>query len=317
MMAEFDNFIVNMGSNSGINIKGVTNWIAQGDGTYQGFRVFDGASGSYVRLGGKATVASHKRTLSISSGITYFINEIEIIKNGSVVTEQQLKDNQDGDYPVLDLNGTKAENLTVIPNTTSCGATWSIGGGGSGGSANTETIRVMGEDLTINTNSDFDFNDVVFDVTWGKGNEEATIVLKAAGGQLPIYIVRDDDELEIHALFANANPGSQITHTDMINTTTGLHNEYKCPQITLKKSNNDNVNWDAENIHDFASSIKIIVYKEGSEFILNAPKGDVPSKIAVGADFEWCNERQDIDKRTDGKFSEYVGGAYEWNTWYK
>ena len=87
--AEFDNFIVNMGSNSGINIKGVTNWIAQGDGTYQGFRVFDGASGSYVRLGGKATVASHKRTLSISSGITYFINEIEIIKNGSVVTEQQ------------------------------------------------------------------------------------------------------------------------------------------------------------------------------------------------------------------------------------
>ena len=315
--AEFDNFIVNMGSNSGINIKGVTNWIAQGDGTYQGFRVFDGASGSYVRLGGKATVASHKRTLSISSGITYFINEIEIIKNGSVVTEQQLKDNQDGDYPVLDLNGTKAENLTVIPNTTSCGATWSIGGGGSGGSANTETIRVMGEDLTINTNSDFDFNDVVFDVTWGKGNEEATIVLKAAGGQLPIYIVRDDDELEIHALFANANPGSQITHTDMINTTTGLHNEYKCPQITLKKSNNDNVNWDAENIHDFASSIKIIVYKEGSEFILNAPKGDVPSKIAVGADFEWCNERQDIDKRTDGKFSEYVGGAYEWNTWYK
>ena len=312
--AEFDNFIVNMGSNSGINIKGATNWIAQGDGTYQGFRVFDGASGSYVRLGGKATVASHKRTLSISSGITYFINEIEIIKNGSVVTEQQLKDNQDGDYPVLDLNGTKAENLTVIPNTTSCGATWSIGGGGS---ANTETIRVMGEDLTINTNSDFDFNDIVFDVTWGKGNEEATIVLKAAGGQLPIYIVRDDDELEIHALFANANPGSQITHETIMNTDAGLHNQYKCPQITLKKSNNDNVNWDAENIHDFASSIKIIVYKGGSEFILNAPKGDVPSKIAVGTDFEWCNERQDIDKRTDGKFSEYVGGAYEWNTWYK
>ena len=96
-----------------------------------------------------------------------------------------------------------------------------------GGSANTETIRVMGEDLTINTNSDFDFNDVVFDVTWGKGNKEATIVLKAAGGELPIYIVRDDDELEIHALFANANPGSGITQKTMINTTTGLHNEYK------------------------------------------------------------------------------------------
>ena len=169
--------------------------------------------------------------------------------------------------------------------------------GGGGGSANTDTIRVIGEDLTINTNSDFDFNDIVFDVTWGKGNEEATIVLKAAGGQLPIYIVRDADDLEIHALFANANPGSGITQKTMINTAAGHHNDYKCPQITLKKSNNDNVNWDAENIHDFASSIKIIVYKNGSEFILNAPKGDVPSKIAVGTDFEWCDERQDIDKK--------------------
>ena len=189
--------------------------------------------------------------------------------------------------------------------------------GGGGGSANTETIRVMGEDLTINTNSDFDFNDVVFDVTWGKGNEEATIVLKAAGGELPIYIVRDADELEIHALFANANPGSQITQKTMINTAAGHHNDYKCPQITLKKSNNDNVKWDAENIHDFANSIIIKVYKGGSEFTLNAPKGDVPSKIAVGTDFEWCDERHDIDKRTDGKFTEYVGGAHSWNTWYK
>ena len=179
------------------------------------------------------------------------------------------------------------------------------------------TIRVMGEDLTINTNSDFDFNDIVFDVTWGKGNEEATIVLKAAGGELPIYIVRDDDDLEIHTLFANANPGSGITQKTMINTAAGHHNDYKCPQITLKKSNNDNVKWDAENIHDFANSIIIKVYKGGSEFTLNAPKGDVPSKIAVGTDFEWCDERHDIDKRTDGKFTEYVGGAHSWNTWYK
>lgn len=190
-------------------------------------------------------------------------------------------------------------------------------GNSGGGSANTETIRVMGEDLTINTNSDFDFNDVVFDVTWGKGNKEATIVLKAAGGELPIYIVRDDDDLEIHKLFKDANPGSQITLKTMINTAAGHHNDYKCPQITLKESNNnDNVNWDAENIHDFANSIIIKVYKGGSEFTLNAPKGDVPSKIAVGADFEWCDERLDIDKRTDGKFSKYVQGQLG-DTWYK
>ena len=312
--AEFDNFIVNMDSNSGINIIGATDWKAQGDGTYQGFRVFDGASGSYVRLGGKATIASHKKTLSISEGITYYIKEIEIRKGDKVVTEQELKDNSDGDYPVLDLNGTKAENLTVTPNTNSCGATWSTGGedGGGGNQDAIETIRIIAEDLTVNQRSDFDFNDVVFDVMWNTTKNTVSIKLLAAGGELPIYIGNDDNAREIHELFSEANPTRNITVKTMMNTYQGQHNSYSCPEVLL-----DDNWWSGNNIQDIANSIMLRVQKSGTQFVLKAPKGEAPSKIAVGTDYEWCDERQDIEEKYGSKFTEYVGGAHSWNTWYK
>ena len=271
--AEFDNFIVNMDSNSGINIIGATDWKAQGDGTYQGFRVFDGASGSYVRLGGKATIASHKKTLSISEGITYYIKEIEIRKGDKVVTEQELKDNSDGDYPVLDLNGTKAENLTVTPNTNSCGATWSTGGedGGGGNQDAIETIRIIAEDLTVNQRSDFDFNDVVFDVMWNTTKNTVSIKLLAAGGELPIYIGNDDNAREIHELFSEANPTRNITVKTMMNTYQGQHNSYSCPEVLL-----DDNWWSGNNIQDIANSIMLRVQKSGTQFVLKAPKGEAP-----------------------------------------
>ena len=312
--AEFDNFIVNMDSNSGINIIGATDWKAQGDGTYQGFRVFDGASGSYVRLGGKATIASHKKTLSISEGITYYIKEIEIRKGDKVVTEQELKDNSDGDYPVLDLNGTKAENLTVTPNTNSCGATWSTGGedGGGGNQDAIETIRIIAEDLTVNQRSDFDFNDVVFDVMWNTTKNTVSIKLLAAGGELPIYIGNDDNAREIHELFSEANPTRNITVKTMMNTYQGQHNSYSCPEVLL-----DDNWWSGNNIQDIANSIMLRVQKSGTQFVLKAPKGEAPSKIAVDTDYEWCDERQDIEEKYGSKFTEYVGGAHSWDTWYK
>ena len=44
--------------------------------------------------------------------------------------------------------------------------------------------RIIAEDLTVGENSDFDFNDVVFDVI----DNGATIRLRAAGGELPLYV---------------------------------------------------------------------------------------------------------------------------------
>ncbi len=59
------------------------------------------------------------------------------------------------------------------------------------------------------------------------------------------------------------------------------------------------------------------VQKSGTQFVLKAPKGEAPSKIAVDTDYEWCDERQDIEEKYGSKFTEYVGGAHSWNTWYK
>jgi len=308
--AEFDNFIVNMGSNSGINIKGTTNWAAQGDGTYQGFKVFEGASGSYVRLGGKATVASHKKTLSISSGITYYIPELEIIKNGSPVTEEYLLSINDGDYPVLELNGTEADDLTVTPNTNSCGATWTIGGD------EIETIRVIAEDLNVGEGkTDFDFNDVVFDVIWNKTQGTVSIELLADGAEFTMYIggtaAGVGNRMTVNEMFSEAN-GVTIPKSVYPNTAAGAHYAYKTYKFDL---NSDE--WSGTDIGSIARSIYVRVMKSGQLVTLEAPVGKAAGKIAVGDDYDWCDERQDITDKYGNKFKEYVGGQHTYNTWYK
>ena len=190
--AEMDNFIVNMGSNTGMYIKGDVRMIAQGDATYQGFRT--NGSNSYLLIDGKVTVDAHYHTFSVSTGITYSVNAIEILKGDEVVTDEYLKSINDGAYPVLDLsNGTECPygKLSVTPSTNGCGATWVVDGtpttpdtdnipiiNGSTGNdvqqvdtlkeyfETTQLIqqgRVLCEDLGQVSSNDLDFNDVVFD----------------------------------------------------------------------------------------------------------------------------------------------------------
>ena len=185
-------------------------------------------------------------------------------------------------------------------------------GGGGGNQDVIETIRIIAEDLTVNQRSDFDFNDVVFDVMWNTTKNTVSIKLLAAGGELPIYIGNDDNAREIHELFSEANPTRNITVKTMMNTYQGQHNSYSCPEVLL-----DDNWWSGNNIQDIANSIMLRVQKSGTQFVLKAPKGEAPSKIAVGTDYEWCDERQDIEEKYGSKFTEYVGGAHSWDTWYK
>ena len=98
----------------------------------------------------------------------------------------------------------------------------------------------------------------------------------------------------------------------MINTATGRHHEYDPYVYDL-----DNTWWSGSTIQTIANSIYIRVMKSGELVTLTADEGKPASKIAVGTDYEWCDEREDIDAKFGGKFTEYVGGAYSWNTWYK
>ena len=183
--AEMDNFIVNMGSNTGMNIKGDLSLpIGQGDGTYQGFRT-SGAN-DFLRVAGTVTVAEHMYTLQLTGDITYaFNNLIDLGANNSGVQPTYLFN-----------SGTKEaefDKLTVTPKEfgQGCGATWKKDGN------EPETYRVIAEDWSAKGQSDFDFNDVVFDVDpRDDGFGGAKITIFAAGGIWPLKV----NGREVHGL---------------------------------------------------------------------------------------------------------------------
>ena len=142
-------------------------------------------------------------------------------------------------------------------------------------------VRVIAEDLSVSDNTDFDFNDVVFDVTFNYPVGKTTITLLAAGGTLPLYVGGQ----EVHKMFG-------VSTKTMVNTGTG--------------ASKDPVSFELDGTfgHD-ANNILVQVEKEGVPLEITAERGRVASKIAVSPNYEWCTEKQDIvDKYPN--FSKYV-----------
>jgi hypothetical protein len=191
------------------------------------------------------------------------------------------------------------------------------GNGGGAGNDEIEKVRVIAEDLTLSDyGKDFDFNDAVFDVIWNKTAGTVSVKVLAAGGELTMYIggtsTGVSDVKTVNELFEEANPDKNITEKTMINTAPGRHTEYKPFTLPLEEGW-----WSGNTIGQIAKSIYIRVMKSGELITLSADQGKAASKIAVGTDYEWCDEREDVDETFGGKFSEYVGGAHSWDTWYK
>ena len=201
---------------------------------------------------------------------------------------------------------------------------------GGGGSAQivTDSIRVIAEDLSageskgFSEGSDFDFNDVVFDVNWTyktsdggttKTDQSVKVKILACGAEYAIYIGEDNDNIEIHRAFAGVNGGNITTHKWDINTLENKHDQFTCPEIPLQEGS-----WDAtkNTINEIAKSIRVRVSKSGTLYELNANQGKAAGKIAVGTDYVWCDENEGINEKYP-KFTEYVGDPSLWNTWYK
>ena len=156
--------------------------------------------------------------------------------------------------------------------------------------------RIIAEDLTVGENSDFDFNDVVFDVIEGG----TKLRLRAAGGELPLYVAGQ----EVHDAFATKYSG--ITRTTLINTGRNGAVDYENYYVDIPSGG-------TYNTRALAESIPIVVHKKGQEITLTAKRAKVASKVAVGSDYKWCSEREDIDRRYRMKngtklFHEYVVG---------
>jgi hypothetical protein len=286
-----------MDSNTGMNIKGDVRMIAQGDGTYQGFRT--SGSNDYLLIGGKVTVDAHYHTFSISSGITYSIKAIEILKGEDVVTDEFLQSIGDGAYPVLDLNGTECPygKLYVTPNTNSCGATWV--------SNEKMDIRIIGEDLSATSRSDFDFNDIVIDVKFDANN--AVVMLQAAGGTLKLRFGNGDDKVwEVHELFGVEQKVMVNTHAENI---PGAAYATKAPV-------RQELGYGINNAAEAKTKLKIEVYKNNEWCELTAETAQPAAKIAVDTDYQWLDERTSIKDVYPG-FVSWVQNPDRNNKWWK
>ena len=158
-------------------------------------------------------------------------------------------------------------------------------------------IRIIAEDLSASEGSDFDFNDVIFDVkyeypVWNK----TTIILQAAGGKLPLRIGVLDKDHEVHNLFG-------VSLNTMVNTEDWTAHKDPVPFIIDGQYGSWNIN-----------NLPIWVQK-GSDWVeLTAPQGKAASKIAVSTDYKWVKELQDISDAYK-KFDTYVKNGNQAKWW--
>ena len=165
------------------------------------------------------------------------------------------------------------------------------------GDVPTPNLRVIVEDLTATQPSDFDFNDVVFDVYYGDEGK-AYLMVQAAGGTLPLTVAG----VEVHGLFG------YTTTNIMINTNarTGVSG------LPAKKIPLDFAVNSPEDVRDL---IEIKVTKrvlneqtgeyEPRDFTIEATTGAPAAKVAVVPTFQWVNERHSM-KDDYPSFRDYV-----------
>jgi hypothetical protein len=143
-----------------------------------------------------------------------------------------------------------------------------------------ERVRIMCEDLGANV-SDFDYNDVVFDIKFIKNGSvyRADIIIQAAGGTLPLYI----GGIEVHSLFG-------VSTGTMVNTYAGRHNEKPTQALTVELPEGNYANaWDAIN------ALPVMVKNPNGQVIqLTVNPGAPAEMIAVPVTTEWSDERVPI-----------------------
>lgn len=296
----FNNFIVNMYNNSGVNVTDGIMTGRQGDGTFQGFKAVNDNAKAYVRIAGTSYIpVQQEGALRIQGANMTFaydsmkffeytngINQYSTWNTGNYwgeTNQAALDGKQD---PRIEWNknnvtkiftGDNFSKVTATVKNGQCAATWTV--------EEDEIIydlRIWAEDLSAQEAGDFDFNDIVLDVKYDKDN--ATLCLRAAGGTLPLYI-DGKTEWEVHKLF-------QVGEKVMVNTAHGKHTEYAPVVFKLGRG----ITNAAE-----ANDIKLIVEKNGILQEMKAPKGEPSCKLAVDKDLDWQDERSSI-KGTYEKF---------------
>ena len=168
----------------------------------------------------------------------------------------------------------------------------------------------MGEDLSSTEASDFDFNDVVFDVI-RLSDTQAKIILRAAGGTLPLRIncnEKGEGGWEVHEKF-------DVQTYTMVNT--------KAQDIGLNGADREPVELGTVTgdftVANFATAVKninVMVLKsykgEDGEMVdkwypLQAEVGEPASKVGVSTSLMWARERTNVNSAFN--FTQWVQNA--------
>ena len=179
---------------------------------------------------------------------------------------------------------------------------------------NSPNYRVIAEDLSADDASDFDFNDVVFDVIPNDTKDAAKIVLRACGGIYKLTV--GDADHEVHEAFAEAYPNAGYGVGEnglypMINT-----NPWN-PDVKVTLFEAYPGRFDDANIRGTINAIVITVYKPINGVItpvvLTARTGEAACKILVDDTFEVVTERHGIAD-ANHNFHMYVQGYWDTET---
>lgn len=199
---------------------------------------------------------------------------------------------QQDEYPLAK----ERVNNTEVSGVSECGGPW-------GKTTTTPTpdwtflCRVFAEDLSATDATDFDFNDVVFDVYYDKNGttNAAQIQLLAAGGTLPLTV----GGIEVHGQFGEGY-GSGI----MINTgaKANVNNETAKPYLI------QNVFINNDKLDDVNKNVVVKVTKFGEEVTLKALQGEPAAKFATTDKVDWPSEREAIEEKYPN-FKSWVGDA--------
>lgn len=306
-------FYINLGDNAGTNgfkMDAGSSCIAGSYKAESPHNIYMGA-GSLFKVNGTATMDATKADYGIygptSGGCAVFQAkdivagsanqgyEITYGNNLYVVAETHFAQGNSGSGPYIDFkDGCSESNIFTggdKPAYTINSSTCNPGFQGA-----PLPLRVIAEDLSASEGSDFDFNDVVFDIqlNWPAQGQH-TITLQAAGGKLPLCIGELEDENEVHKLFG-------VNINTMVNTEdwTAHKDPYKFTISGTYESEKD---------------IPIWVRKGNTWCLLTAEQGKAASKIAVPTTFNWVKELKDIEG-VYPDFKNYVSNPsiQWWNT---
>ena len=241
--------------------------------------------GFYVKINGKTYYTN--RYLNDNEedkyfAVTYDEKDGEKLYNSWVVGIEDLYDN---DYDCNDIIIAVNKNIeqtypTLITPEKPVNPTW----------------RVIAEDLSATDNTDFDFNDIVLDVTLTKDGDDC--VLQAAGGQLPLR-VNGQDDYEVHKLFG-------VEDLKMMVNTINLEKNPELKKYDPGKK--DPVKFSIKGPFSSVKEVLIEVKKEdGKWHPLYADTGKPACKILVDPTFKWADECHSIgDPDYYPKFFDYV-----------